>query len=212
MIGSRRSKFSVVLTMTAMLIAALIVLPGGAEDEGKSKPAYVVVLQDGTNIPATAKPISAFGTFRYMDVHGRTRTLPVSAVDLDRTRAANAGVTPEGRGGTLNISGSISDPPLAKMDAAAIGGDEGAVKKKNLAVRVYSATWCGYCKSLKKFLAEEGISATVIDVDTLPEAEQKRMETEMKRLTGRVSFPTVVIGDAVIAGFSPSWIRKALER
>lgn len=199
-----------VLFVTGALIAALMVSPVWAESDGKSKPAYVVVLQDGTNIPAKGKPISAFGTFRYMDQDGRMRMLPVSTVDLDGTREANAGVVPQGRAGTLSISGSISDPPQGKKEA--VGEGEVPVRKRSPQVKVYSATWCGYCKSLKKFLAAEGIAASVIDVDRLPEAEQKRMETEMKRLTGRVSFPTVVIGDEVIAGFSPSRIRKALER
>jgi len=49
-------------------------------------------------------------------------------------------------------------------------------------------------------------------VDRLPKAEQSRAEAEMKRLTGKVSFPTVVIGDQAVAGFSPQWILKSLER
>jgi len=49
-------------------------------------------------------------------------------------------------------------------------------------------------------------------VDRLPKAEQQRAQAEMQRLTGKVSFPTVVIGDRAVAGFSPQWILKSLGR
>jgi hypothetical protein len=35
--------------------------------------------------------------------------------------------------------------------------------------------------------------------------------TEMRRLTGKVSYLTVVIGGRAVAGYSPSWILKSLE-
>ena len=63
---------------------------------------------------------------------------------------------------------------------------------------------------LKKFLAAEGIRASIIEVDLLPKAAQQRKEAEMRTLTGKVSFPTVVIGDQAIAGYSASWITAQL--
>jgi len=53
---------------------------------------------------------------------------------------------------------------------------------------------------------------SITEVDKLPKADQERAEAEMRRLTGKVSFPTVVIGNSAVAGFSPQWILKSLER
>ena len=49
-------------------------------------------------------------------------------------------------------------------------------------------------------------------VDQMPETEQQRLHAEMKRLTGRIAFPTVVIGGKARAGFSPQWILDSLGR
>ena len=57
-----------------------------------------------------------------------------------------------------------------------------------------SATWCGYCKDLKRYLAAKKIPATIIEVDRLPQGEQGAARATMQRLTGRVAFPTVIIG------------------
>jgi glutaredoxin len=79
-------------------------------------------------------------------------------------------------------------------------------------VTVYSATWCGYCTQLKGFLATNQIPASVIEVNLLSEADQRRALATMRRLTGRTSFPTVVIDGEAMAGFSPSWIQATLAR
>jgi glutaredoxin len=205
------------LILRALLIIAISTLvpvahtQERANDEKTSEPSYVVVLKNGRRIPARTKPVSAFGKLRYMEPGGTNRVLPISEVDIDKTREANAQVPAHTRGGTLSIGGELAGSnPSQPGDA---GRKTGSIEKtRNQTVKVYSATWCPYCNKLKKFLAENGISASITEVDKLPKADQERAEAEMRRLTGMVSFPTVVIGNSAVAGFSPRWILKSLER
>jgi len=182
-----------------------------ANDEKTSEPSYVVVLKSGQRVPARTKPVSAFGKVRYMEPGGTNRVLPFSEVDIEKTREANAQASTKTRGGTLSTGGELAGSDPSKPGG--VGQKTGNAKKtQNRSVKVYSATWCPYCGKLKKFLAENGISASITEVDKLPKAEQERAEAEMKRLTGKVSFPTVVIGNRAVAGFSPQWILESLER
>jgi glutaredoxin len=203
-------------TLLALLIIAVSTLVPFAHtqertnDEKTSEPSYVVVLKNGQRIPARTKPVNAFGKLRYMEPGGTNRVLPISEVDVDKTREANARAPSHNRGGTLSTGGDLAGAmPSKPGDASRETG--GIEKTRDRTVKVYSATWCPYCTKLKKFLAENGISASITEVDKLPKAEQERAHAEMRRLTGKVSYPTVVIGDRAVAGFSPQWILKSLE-
>ena len=204
------------LILLALLIIAISTLVPVAysqelaDDEKTSEASYVVVLKNGQRIPARTKPVNAFGKLRYMEPGGTNRVLPISEVDIDKTREANAQAPTHKGGGTLSVGGELAGSKPSKPGDAS--RDAGEVEKTpNRTVKVFSATWCPYCSQLKKFLAENGISASITEVDRLPKAEQARAEAAMKRLTGKVSFPTVVIGDQAVAGFSPQWILKSLE-
>ena len=192
-----------------LIVAVPMLVPVGhaqelSKDEKPSEAAYVVVLKNGRNIPARTKPVSAFGKVRFMEAGGVNRVLPASEVDLEKTRAANANSPGRTQGGTLSVGGGMADYAPSKTATA----DKSVAKS----VKVYSATWCPYCTQLKKFLAENAISASITEVDKLPDSAQRQAQAEMKRLTGKVSFPTVVIGNQAVAGFSPQWILKSLGR
>ncbi len=173
-----------------------------------ARPAYAVILVDGSAIPAKSKPLSAFGSFRFVDTTGRTRVMPVAKVDLEATRAANAEVPDDPSRGTLSIASGVVFEPLTIIENEE---EEQASKPPPKSITVYSATWCGYCKDLKRYLAVRKIPATVIEVDRLPQGEQAAAKATMQRLTGRVAFPTVVIGGEAQAGFSRSWIESKIK-
>ena len=197
----------IVATIVAFLLP---LIPAVAEESGPkpTRPAYVVVLKDASTIPAKAKPLSAFGSFRFVDATGHTVVLPVSEVDLEATRAANADVPDDPSRGTLSVaSPSVNQAPVL--------ADEEEAKEEPTAapsITVYSATWCGYCNQLKKYLSARKIPATIIEVDRLPQDRQGAAQAKMRQLTGRVAFPTVVINGEAIAGFSQSWIEKRIGR
>ena len=76
--------------------------------------------------------------------------------------------------------------------------------------KLYSLSTCSHCRSCKKFLGDCGIEYEFTDVDLLPEEEKKATLEEIKNLTSRCAFPTVVIGDKVIVGFRENELREAL--
>ena len=76
--------------------------------------------------------------------------------------------------------------------------------------KVYSLSTCSHCKSCKKLLGECGVEYEFTDVDLLPDNDRSEVLDEIKRLTSRCAFPTVIIGDKVIVGFKEKEIREAL--
>jgi glutaredoxin len=214
LITKKATRGLILLTLLTIAISTLVPVAHTQEpanDEKTSEPPYVVVLKNGQRVPARTKPVNAFGKLRYMEPGGTNRVLPISEVDVDKTREANAQTSTKRQGGTLSTGSDLVGAKPSK--AGEVDRDTGEVETtRNRTVKVYSATWCPYCNQLKKFLAENGISASITEVDRLPKAEQERAQAEMQRLTGKVSFPTVVIGDRAVAGFSPQWILKSLGR
>jgi glutaredoxin len=59
-------------------------------------------------------------------------------------------------------------------------------------------------------LGECGVEYDFTDVDLLPDAERNEVLDEIKRLTERCAFPTLIIGDKVIVGYKEGEIREAL--
>lgn len=207
--------------VVAIVVAGIVAMAGASwaeptgesrapGDDGGTSPGYVVVLADGSVVPAKSKPVSAFGSLRYVDMTGRTRVLGVSKVDLDATRKINAQVPENPSAGTFSVlSGAGFSQPEPVVPLEEDNGDDDPAPPKS--ITVYSATWCPYCKPLKRYLTDNGIPATVIEVDTLPKSQQAKHRAAMKRFTGRVAFPTVVIDGEAKTGFSPSWIQAKLK-
>jgi glutaredoxin-like protein NrdH len=77
-------------------------------------------------------------------------------------------------------------------------------------VKVYALSTCPYCRRTKRFLDENGVRYAVVDVDLLPDEEQDDALAEVERLSGRQSFPVIVIGDEVVVGHDQDRLRKAL--
>jgi len=55
-------------------------------------------------------------------------------------------------------------------------------------VKIYSTTWCGFCKAQKRFLDDKGVKYE--DVNVEDDQEQAR---EMIRLSGQMGVPFTVI-------------------
>ncbi len=78
-------------------------------------------------------------------------------------------------------------------------------------VKIFALSTCPYCKKTKRFMSENGIEYDAIDVDLLTGKEQDELLKEIEKLTGRRSFPVVVIGDEVIVGHNEEQLRKVLQ-
>ncbi len=76
--------------------------------------------------------------------------------------------------------------------------------------KLYSLSTCSHCKACKRFLGDCGIEYEFTDVDLLSEDDRKPILDEIKQLTTRCAFPTLVIGEKVIVGFKEQEIKEAL--
>jgi len=77
--------------------------------------------------------------------------------------------------------------------------------------KVYALTTCPYCKRTRRFLDEHKVAYDCIEVDQLDDAKQDEVLEEIEKMTGRRSFPVVIIGSEIIVGHDEDKLRKALK-
>ncbi|MEM7081481.1 MAG: glutaredoxin family protein [Pseudomonadota bacterium] len=73
------------------------------------------------------------------------------------------------------------------------------------AVTMYSTSWCGYCKKMRRILDRHNIPYQDLDIEQNAQANR-----DFQRLGGR-GVPVVTVGDRVVHGFNYSRLRKVLE-
>jgi glutaredoxin-like protein NrdH len=78
-------------------------------------------------------------------------------------------------------------------------------------VKLYALSKCPHCNCTKKLLLEYGVKFDFTDIDKAPKETVSAIMEEIKRLTDRYSFPTLIIGDKVIVGYCEKEIREALD-
>jgi glutaredoxin-like protein NrdH len=76
--------------------------------------------------------------------------------------------------------------------------------------KLYTLSTCSHCKSCKRFLGDCGIEYEFTDVDLLPDQDRQEVIEEIKKLTTRCAFPTIIIGEKIIVGFKEDEIKAAL--
>ena len=67
---------------------------------------------------------------------------------------------------------------------------------KNKRVVMYSAAWCGVCKTAKKYFTEKKIAYSEYDIDTNPKAK-----ADFDKMGGR-GVPVILVGSRRMNGFS----------
>ena len=78
-------------------------------------------------------------------------------------------------------------------------------------VKLYALSKCPHCHCTKKLLVECGVKFEFTDVDKAPKESVAAIMEEIKVLTARYSFPTLIIGEKVIVGYCEEEIREALD-
>ena len=72
---------------------------------------------------------------------------------------------------------------------------------------MYTTTWCGYCRNLKRQLARDGIEIAEVDI----ERDQAAAEYVMSVNGGNQTVPTVLFPDgAVLTNPSAAQVRERL--
>ena len=72
-------------------------------------------------------------------------------------------------------------------------------------IKVYSTSTCPYCHMVKKFLSDNKITFTDIDV-----SENQQAAQEMTEKSGQMGVPVVDIDGKIIIGFDRDAIKKEL--
>lgn len=77
-------------------------------------------------------------------------------------------------------------------------------------VKMYTLSTCSHCRAAKQFLNDLGVQYEYTDVDLLSGSARSAAIEEIRKLNPLCSFPTIVIGNAVIVGNREDKIREAL--
>jgi len=77
--------------------------------------------------------------------------------------------------------------------------------------KVYALSTCPYCKRTKRFLDQHKIAYDCTEVDLLDDDEQDKVLDNIEKMTGKRSFPVVIIGKEIIVGHDEDKLRKALR-
>jgi len=60
------------------------------------------------------------------------------------------------------------------------------------------------CRKTKKYFTDHNIPFKYVDDDLATEQEQQKIEQEMTKRGGQLSFPWVLIGDDLVVGWNPA--------
>jgi len=77
--------------------------------------------------------------------------------------------------------------------------------------KVYALSTCPYCKRTRRFLDDHKIDYDCIEVDMLEDSKQDEVLEEIENMTGRRSFPVVVVGKEIIVGHDEEKLRKVFK-
>ncbi len=70
------------------------------------------------------------------------------------------------------------------------------LNSKTTQITIYTTSWCGPCKSAKRFLADQGFDFTEIDIE-----KENINREEMESMTKGPTVPQIVINSKPIGGF-----------
>lgn len=79
-----------------------------------------------------------------------------------------------------------------------------------MTVKMFTLSTCGHCKAAKRFMGDNAVTYQSTDVDLLSGDERKSVLDEVRKYNPGCSFPTIIVGDAVIIGFNERSLREAL--
>ena len=67
---------------------------------------------------------------------------------------------------------------------------------KTTQITIYTTSWCGPCKSAKRFLSDQGFDFTEIDIE-----KENINREEMESMTKGPTVPQIIINSEPIGGF-----------
>ena len=95
---------------------------------------------------------------------------------------------------------SISGPPVVSSFSNSTAGTSTSK------VRLYTTTWCGYCKKAKAYLQARGTPFQEIDVESSAQGQ-----SEFRALGGR-GVPVILVGNQRMDGYSEGGLEGLLRQ
>jgi len=95
---------------------------------------------------------------------------------------------------------SISGPPVV----SSLGSSSAAASTSK--VKVYTTTWCGYCKKAKAYLQARGTPFQEVDVERSAQGQ-----SEFRALGGR-GVPVILVGSQRMDGYSEGGLEGLLKQ
>jgi glutaredoxin len=71
-------------------------------------------------------------------------------------------------------------------------------------VLMYTLSTCPWCRKTKQYFTDHKVPFQYVDYDLQSVQEQEKIEQEMKKRGGALSFPWVLIGDDLVVGWNPA--------
>jgi glutaredoxin len=124
------------------------------------------------------------------------------------------GIAPLPRPAALAMAASpavLSPPPAAPLETAkprsAPSPTELRAALAATPIVMYGTSWCGVCKSARRFMTENGLSYREIDPDATPGGWE-----HVSQLIGRRAVPVIIIDGEVLSGLSERRLMDAVAR
>jgi glutaredoxin len=133
--------------------------------------------------------------------------------------ATNAGPTPTATAIATAPSPTDAAEPEAQPDPAAEAEAYVAAARARreaerrgqaaaqVAITLYTTTWCGYCKQARAYLGEHRIAHVERDIEADPAARERR-----RTLNPRGGVPTFEIDSLVLNGWSAAHLEQAIAQ
>ena len=77
-------------------------------------------------------------------------------------------------------------------------------------VTLYGLSTCPYCKMTKRYLDDNGVAYTLVEVDKLEGDERQSAIDAVKELSGGTSFPVLAAHGEVVVGFNKTKLSSVL--
>jgi glutaredoxin len=71
-------------------------------------------------------------------------------------------------------------------------------------VMMYTLSTCPWCRKTKQYFTDHQVPFDYVDYDLQSAQEQEKIEQEMKKRGGALSFPWVLIGNDLVVGWNPA--------
>jgi glutaredoxin len=85
-------------------------------------------------------------------------------------------------------------------------------KRNEHKVVLFTLSTCAWCKLVKKFLKDNEVEYSYIDIDLVYEDEKEKIRQIIRDKGGPLSFPSTIIDDKIlITGFRKDKIKEALN-